>query len=214
MATEPRTETQSSQPRPVNTTERSFPHPAQGLSPQRRAELLERIPGWGADLELANRPGVPREALMAQPLGAHWEEPEPQDVTVRVFHTIERPGLTPVFGTTLPPRGVSGLVRALAYRFGEDKSRRWLALLLADRIDLVESTLAELLHGRPPLVRELGLGSEFRRPGEAVGFAATRQSGQVPDVKRLVLAGTLVVAATLGVVALTRGTPRRTWRRR
>ena len=41
------------------------------------AELRARIPGWGADLDPADRPAVPRE----QPdlvSGAHWDFPERQ----------------------------------------------------------------------------------------------------------------------------------------
>ncbi len=34
---------------------------------------------------------------------------------VKVLHSLERPGLTPVYGTTVPPSGLSGRLRSLAF---------------------------------------------------------------------------------------------------
>ena len=33
----------------------------------------------------------------------HWDEPAPQPRQVTVFHSNERPAMTPVFGTSVPP---------------------------------------------------------------------------------------------------------------
>jgi hypothetical protein len=46
---------------------------------------------------------------------------------------------TPVFSTALPPRGLSGALRRLAHRVPDHRATHWLILLLADRIDAVES---------------------------------------------------------------------------
>ena len=39
-------------------------------------ELRSSIPGWGADLNPADRPSFPKEAM--QDTGAHWDFPERQ----------------------------------------------------------------------------------------------------------------------------------------
>jgi hypothetical protein len=51
-------------------------------------------------------------------------------MTSACLHSIERPGLTPVFGTTVPTSGVSGAMREMAFRFSESDLRHWLLLLL------------------------------------------------------------------------------------
>ncbi|HET9769726.1 MAG TPA: hypothetical protein VFS16_02465, partial [Acidimicrobiia bacterium] len=40
--------------------------------------LRARIPGWGADLDPADRPSVPRERFDPTFSGARWEYPEEQ----------------------------------------------------------------------------------------------------------------------------------------
>ena len=75
----------------------------------------------------------------------------------------ERPGLTPVFGTSAPPSGVSGLIRKGAYRFSENDLRRWLMLLFADRVNVVEGIIDDLAHGHVPnLFTEMGGPAEWR----------------------------------------------------
>jgi hypothetical protein len=106
--------------------------------------MLER-PMQAADQNPLDRPGVPQESDPPQPLAdAHWLKPEPQ--------RSERPPLvgkgrelTPVFATANPPRGLSGLVRRLAYRVPDYKSRRWMLLMLGDRIDVLEHNPRRLL---------------------------------------------------------------------
>src|ERR1700759_1192292 len=105
------------------------------------ATLASRIPGWGADLNPENRPGVPREKAPPHGTGAHWIAPERQISKVKAFKTKERPNLTPVFGTACPPKGLSGILRDLAYRLPEESARHWIGLLLADRVDVLESLI-------------------------------------------------------------------------
>lgn len=82
---------------------------------------------------------------------------------VRVLESIERPTLPHVFGTTLPPSGLSGLLREQAYKYGEAKIHRWLLLLLADRINVVEGLVEDLSKGHIPNVfDEMGLKSELK----------------------------------------------------
>lgn len=117
--------------------------------PKVSAKKRNSIPGWGADLPIDRRVGHPREgSYTPAENGAHWDQPEQQVSNVRIYHSIERPGITPVFGTTLPPKGLSGWVRGYAYSLGEGQRRRWMSLLLADRIDVVETSLSSLLFKR------------------------------------------------------------------
>ncbi|MFL6591257.1 MAG: hypothetical protein ACJ8GK_00935 [Luteimonas sp.] len=101
------------------------------------------IPGWGADLDRANRPAVPMERMPPRLEGVHWDEPAQQAATVEVLHSIERPGITPVFGTSAPPRGLSGWMRRRAFRRSENDLRHWMMLLAADRVNVVEGLFSD-----------------------------------------------------------------------
>lgn len=121
------------------------------------------IPGWGADLDHANRPGYPMERMPPRLQGVHWDQPAQQPQTVEVLHSIERPSITPVFGTTLPPSGLSGRLRRVAFGYSESDLRHWLLLLLADRINMVEGLGEDLKNGHIPNVfAEMGGKAEFR----------------------------------------------------
>ena len=90
-------------------------------------------------------------------------EPSRQPQHVKVLHSIERPGLTPVYGTTVPPSGLSGRLRSLAFRFSEGDLRHWMLLLLADRVNVGEGLLADLAGGQVPNpFAEMGLAMEWR----------------------------------------------------
>ena len=123
----------------------------------------EGVQGWGADLDPQARPGYPMERTPPRFTNVHWDELEAQAPTVKVFHSNERPGLTPVFGTVQPPKGVSGLIRGAAFRYSENDLRHWLMLMFADRVDVVEGILEDLAHGHVPnLFREMGGPAEWR----------------------------------------------------
>ncbi|KYG10313.1 hypothetical protein BE21_12805 [Sorangium cellulosum] len=99
----------------------------------------KELPYWGVDLCPEDRPGVPREAPPHLLSYAHWIEPERQPVEGRV---LRHPGLarpTPAFSAALPPRGASGALRRLAYEVPDHKVSHWLLLLIADRVDVLES---------------------------------------------------------------------------
>jgi hypothetical protein len=82
---------------------------------------------------------------------------------MEIFHSTERPGITPLFGTTVPPSGLSGALRRFAFKYSENDIRHWLMLLFADRINMFEGIFSDLLHGHIPNVfAEMGLKSEFR----------------------------------------------------
>ena len=103
-----------------------------------------QIVGWGADLDRKNRPAVPMERMPPRQDDAHWTVPEAQAQTVEVLHSNERPGLTPVFGTAVPPSGLSGKIRRAAFRHSEGRLRHWMMLLLADRVNVVEGIVQDV----------------------------------------------------------------------
>jgi hypothetical protein len=124
-------------------------------------ELRARIPGWGADLDPADRPSVPKERGDL-PTGAHWDIPDRQPELRPRERSIEHGMLPPVFGTTAPLHGVSGVVRRLAYeRYSEARAAHWLLLILGDRIDVTGSRIRAIRDGRPddPLT-ETGISGE------------------------------------------------------
>lgn len=130
-------------------------------------ELRARIPGWGADLDPADRPAVPK--LRAEPTGAHWDFPERQPETWPRERSIEHAFLTPVFGTSAPPRWLSGRIRKYAYaEHSEGKAAHWLLLILADRVDAVEHHLQSFASTRPDNpITETGVKAEFTHNGIA-----------------------------------------------
>ncbi len=130
-------------------------------------ELRARIPGWGVDLDPHDRPSVPRERFDPGLTGAHWDFPERQPEKWRRERSIEHKFLTPVFGTACPPKGVSGMLRKLAYnRFSEGRAAHWLILVAADRVDALGSHVRSFGTARPDNpITETGVLSEFSRHG-------------------------------------------------
>jgi hypothetical protein len=132
--------------------------------PETREQLRSRIPGWGVDADPRDRPSVPRERFEAT--GAHWEFPPRQPESRPRERSIEHRMLTPVFGTTCPPKGLSGVIRKLAYRrYSEGRAAHWLLLVAADRVDAFESHVSAVAQGRPDPLLATGLRSELSHGG-------------------------------------------------
>ena len=107
------------------------------------------IPGWGIDAPEDRRVGVPKNGrFTAEENGVPEGEIVQQKTDAKIFVTIERPKITPVFGTTYPPKLLSGKLRTYAYTIGESKRSRWLTLILADRVDVVENIVDEFFFGQ------------------------------------------------------------------
>jgi hypothetical protein len=165
-------------------------------------ELRARIPGWGADLDPADRPSVPR--LRPEATGAHWDFPERQPEKWPRERSIEHEMLTPVFGTSTPPRGLSGVVRRYAYRYSEGRAAHWLLLLGADRINAVESHVASFLTLHPDNpITQTGIRSEFTHHGWRSRVGTTRVDKSHMWLDPLLIAGPWVLAAA-GVGAAAR----------
>ena len=117
----------------------------------------KNIPGWGVDADKSVRPNYPMWKQPPEGTGAHWKVPE-QQPGFNDFYSMERPAPTHVFGNTVQPKGLSGLVRKLAFaKFSEGHFEHWMLLILADRINVFEGIIDDILHGtRPRLLEERG----------------------------------------------------------
>jgi hypothetical protein len=139
-------------------------------------ERYRHINGWGADLDVANRPAYPKERTPPRldPMPSPGGERQPQ--TVKVFHSNERPAMTPVFGTSAPPSGLSGLIRAHAFKRSENDVRHWLWLLFADRVNMAEGIVSDLLKGHVPnIYKEAGGPAAMRlNPGRTIRQLAVK----------------------------------------
>jgi hypothetical protein len=188
-----------------------MPYTSQRTSTVESSEQLRaRIPGWGADLNPSDRPCVPR----LQPR-RDLDEP-PSDLPPRQpelwprERSIEHAMLTPVFGTSCPPHGLSGRIRRFSYRrYSEGRAAHWLLLLLADRVDSTGSTFRSFATIRPDdPITETGFLAEFSH-----GSLRSRLGTKRTDLKHqwmdplIVLAPWALRIAGVGVVV-------RTFRRR
>ncbi|MGX5358410.1 hypothetical protein [Kocuria sp. KH4] len=171
--------------------------------PVDRAELRSRIPGWGADLDPADRPSVPKLRYDPGASGAHWEFPERQEERWPRERSIEHAELPPVFGTSCPPKGLSGVLRRHAYRrYSEARAAHWLILLAADRIDAWESHLVSFASLRPDNpVTETGVRSELTRHGLSSRTGQRRADLSHQWLDPLVVAGPWVLAGGAAVAA-------------
>ena len=139
--------------------------------------------------ELIDRPGIPRERPPAIYRGEHLVPLDGQVSKVEVFHSTERPGLTPVFGSTCPPRGISGVLRRYAYKLGEGKVQHWLLLLMADRIDVLEGLGADLMRGHfPNLYKEAGYAASWKYDKKLFAKRALKQAA----IPLLILGGLIL----------------------
>jgi len=122
------------------------------------------IKGWGIDADVNNDPTYPmKRRTDEEQQGYTWQRPEQQPADVEILKSVERPNLTAVFGTAAPPSGLSGLVRRAAYKYSESSYGRWLPLMLADRIDMVEGVIDDLSKGHVPnIFAEKGLKAELK----------------------------------------------------
>jgi len=168
-------------------------------------QLRARIPGWGADLDPADRPSYPKERFAPEETGAHWDLPESQPDPGGRERSIEHLRLTPVFGTAQPLHGVSGAIRRFAYeRYSEGRAAHWLLLVVGDRVEAVGAHVRSFATLRPdnPVTQTGVLGERRRRP------LASRFGRHRVDLKHAWLDPILVVGpwvlAVVGAVTILR----------
>ncbi len=162
-------------------------------------QLRARIPGWGVDLDPKDRPAFPRERFDPAATGAHWDFPDRQPEKWPRERSIEHKFLTPVFGTSCPPKGLSGAIRKVAYRrYSEGRAAHWLLLLAADRVDAGEAHLKSMLTLRPDNpITETGVLSEFSHRGIASRVGQKRADLVHQPLDPIIVAGPWLLAGGL-----------------
>ncbi len=145
------------------------------------------IKGWGIDTDLRNDPTYPlKDRNNAEHEGYTWKRPAQQPEAVEILHSIERPNVTAVFGTSVPPSGLSGKIRRFAFQYSENVYLHWLPLILADRVNEVEGIIEDLKRGYIPNI--------FAEKGGKAAWKFNRAA----YVKKLAISGAVVA----GIFAL------------
>lgn len=129
------------------------------------------IKGWGVDQNPIDVPAYPmKHRTENDNKGMIWERPTQQEVNVEILHSNERPSVSAVFGTPVPPSGFSGKIRRFAFQYSESKVMHWIALLLADRVQMFEGLADDVKQGHfPDIFSELGGRAEIKH--NPAGFA-------------------------------------------
>ena len=125
----------------------------------------QHIKGWGIDADPKNDPTYPMRARMnvSQDPDSKHRPASLQPVDTEVLRSVERPNVSAVFGTPEPPKGLSGLIRRAAFHYSENRYRHWLPLIVADRVQVVEGVLEDLVQGKVPnIFAEKGYAVEWK----------------------------------------------------
>jgi len=120
--------------------------------------------GWGVDADPRNDPTYPyRDRSRDEGLTKDWQRPPQQTSDVEILQSIEHIRTPAVFGTSTPPRGLSGMIRRLAFRWSESNWLHWLMLMGADRINVVEGVVEDLARAKVPNIpAEMGAAAEWK----------------------------------------------------
>jgi hypothetical protein len=121
------------------------------IADRNQDDRVKDIPGWGMDADPENDPTYPMKHWNgADHERLNYEKAPQQPIDIDIFHSIERPNVTRVFGTSTPPSGLSGAVRRYAYKYSEATATHWMTLILADRINVIEEKINDLKKGVLP----------------------------------------------------------------
>jgi hypothetical protein len=128
------------------------------------SQKYSHIRGWNIDSDPRNEPTYPMKNYTGDDhKRLNYERPPQQEPTVEVLHSNERPSLSAVFGTTVPPHGISGAIRRFAFRYSEGSFGHWFPLILADKINVLEGYFDDFGKGKVPNVfAEHGIKSEWK----------------------------------------------------
>ncbi|WP_240663384.1 hypothetical protein [Mucilaginibacter limnophilus] len=148
----------------METKNKKEPDQISGIDRKIAEMPKDHIPGWGIDADPENDPTYPMKIWNgADYQRINYEKPPQQRVKMEVLHSIERPGITRVFGTSTPPKGLSGSIRRWAYKYSEATTAHWMGLILADRVNSVEGIIDDLKHGTiPNFFEERGWSAEWK----------------------------------------------------
>jgi hypothetical protein len=127
-------------------------------------EDYKKIPGWGMDADPENEPTYPMKEYTGDDHNRiNYERSEQQPQSVEILMSNERPAITRVFGTSVPPTGLSGMIRRYAFQHSEDRYRHWIPLILADRVNMIEGLIEDIKGGQfPNIIKERGWAMEWK----------------------------------------------------
>jgi hypothetical protein len=125
---------------------------------------FSHIKGWGIDADPENDPTYPMKKYNGDDhKRLSYQRPSLQLPDVEVLHSNERPTVSAVFGTSVPPSGLSGKMRRYAFEHSEGSFGHWIPLLLADRVNVVEGIIDDLKQGHVPnIFAEWGWKAEWK----------------------------------------------------
>lgn len=127
-------------------------------------DKFKHIKGWGIDTDPRNEPTYPMKNYTGDDhRRLNYTRPHQQHKNIEVLHSNERPTITSVFGTSVPPSGISGLLRRFAFRYSESSFGHWLPLLFADRVNVWEGFIKDFGKGiMPNIIKERGWNAELK----------------------------------------------------
>jgi hypothetical protein len=123
----------------------------------------QKIKGGAVDVDPRRQPGVPMEQAPHPQPGAQIPITR-QRSDFPVFQHGGSQKMPPVYGTAIPPKGLSGVLRKWAYRYPDHWVRHWMMLLFADRVDVWEHRLRRGLPGGIAVASVLLLGRLILKP--------------------------------------------------
>jgi len=166
------------------------------------ASAPKNIPGWGMDADPENDPTYPmKRHTDADHQRLDYEKAPQQPENMEVLRSIERPTITRVFGTSVPPKGLSGAIRRRAYKYSESDGRHWMMLMLADRVNVIEGIFDDLRQGTIPNIwAEKGWSAEWR---------TNRRAAMRKLTAAVVVAGILIVLLARNTNIFSRRTVKR-----
>jgi hypothetical protein len=121
------------------------------------------VVGWGVDADPRNDPTYPfRDRSKDDGLSLNWERPPQQQSDTEILQSVEYRHFPAVFGTSTPPRWISGMIRRAAFRWSESNWLHWLLLMGADRVNVVEGVVQDIGRGKlPNIPAEMGAKAEW-----------------------------------------------------
>lgn len=144
-------------------------------------EDYKNIPGWGMDADPENEPTYPMKNYTGDDhKRINYERADQQPIDLEILMSNERPAMTRVFGTSVPPLGLSGMIRRYAFKHSEDRYRHWIPLILADRVNVIEGIVEDLSRGHfPNIASERGWKVELKHnpKGAAIKVATVAAVG-------------------------------------
>lgn len=138
------------------------------------------IVGWGADANPQNDPTYPYRDRSTDDHSGKWTRPSQQQPKVEVLQSIEHVRLPAVFGTSSPPRWLSGAMRRLAFTRSESNWAHWLLLMGADRVNMLEGLLQDFAQAKVPNIpKEMGIRAEWQhnKKGLAIKIGVAAVAG-------------------------------------